>query len=112
MSRVLSKYRKELKLEIDWRSLYTLLLKIHFERYVTMLFIDDRFFLNSEYIAANIKDTILHCFRRFSYEGLTLKHSHLQNIVYLTETCRRFFKVGSCAEIWSEFRSVCCLEAK
>lgn len=73
LSRVLSKYRKELRLEIDWRDLYTLLLKIHFER-------------------------------RLSYEGLTLKHSHLQNIVYLTETCRRFFKVGSCAEIWSEFR--------
>eukprot|EP00250_Pteridium_aquilinum_P022210 c25325_g1_i2 orf=249-5699(+) len=73
LSRVLSKYRKELTLEIDWRSLYTLLLKIHFER-------------------------------RLSYEGLTLKHSHLQNIVYLTETCRRFFKAGSCAEIWSEFR--------
>lgn len=73
LSRVLSKYRKELKIEIDWRPLYTLLLKIHFER-------------------------------RLSYEGLSLKHSHLQNVVYLTETCRRFFKVGSCAEIWLEFR--------
>ncbi|KAI5078578.1 hypothetical protein GOP47_0006249 [Adiantum capillus-veneris] len=73
LSRVLSKYRKKLKLEIDWRSFYNLLLKIHFERCL-------------------------------SYEGLTLKHSHLQNLVYLIETCRRFFKVGSCAEIWSEFR--------
>ncbi|KAH7373268.1 hypothetical protein KP509_17G047600 [Ceratopteris richardii] len=73
LAHVLQKYRKKIKLEIDWRPLYTLLLKIHFER-------------------------------SLPYEGLMLKHSHLQNLVYLIETCRRFFKGGSCAEIWTEFR--------
>lgn len=45
-----------------------------------------------------------HFRRRPSYEGIRLKFSHLDNLIYLTEACRRFFKAGSCAEIWSEFR--------
>lgn len=45
-----------------------------------------------------------HFTRHRSADGLRLRHNHLETIIYLIYSCRKFFSSGSAAEQWIEFR--------
>ncbi|EFJ06309.1 hypothetical protein SELMODRAFT_236562 [Selaginella moellendorffii] len=98
LSKLLSKYHKDITLELDWRKFYEMMLLIHFKRFVRSIL----FHPESEVLFFIIPS--VHCCRRFFFEGIALRQIHLESLVLLISNSRRFFRPGSASEIWAEFR--------